>query len=255
MQQSVNHSNHQPLPASLERALPGDRQRREFEAYVSKVFRHAYDARVSKFMPELLGIRDAGGELVGTLGIRRANDGPLFLEQYLDRPVDVALSEALAAFGTRITRDMLVEVGNLAATHAGGTRWLIIALTAYLQGAGYDWVVFTATPSLRNSFRKLGLRMIPLGEASLEQLPEADRAAWGRYYDGGPQVIAVNVHHTYGVLERELRLERALHLLKGMWDCAYRIGATRLGAMIEGAMIEGSMIESGLAPATAPVKA
>ena len=47
-------------------------------------------------------------------------------------------------------------MGNLATVSSGGARWLIIALTAYLQGAGYDWVVFTAVRSLRNSFEKPG---------------------------------------------------------------------------------------------------
>ena len=236
MNPSVTNARSGSLPASLERALAGDAQRPEFEAYVQSVFAQAYRADVRKFMPELLGIRDDAGRLIGTLGIRRAADERLFLEQYLEHPIEARLGAALAPFGATVTRDMLVEVGNLAATQAGGTRWLIIALTAYLQGAGYDWVVFTATPSLRNSFRKLGLRMISLGEARLEHLPANERPAWGHYYDGGPQVIAVSVHHTYGVLEKDLRLERTLHLLKGIWDCAYHIGATRLATVTRSAL-------------------
>ena len=87
------------------------------------------------------------------------------LEQYLEQPIEKVLSVKINYEASEISRNTIVEVGNLAAHHAGGTRWLIIALTAYLQGAGYDWVAFTSVPSLRNSFRKLGLKLFSLGPA------------------------------------------------------------------------------------------
>ena len=119
-------------------------------------------------MPILLGLRDHSGEYVAALGMRHAENTPLFLEHYLDQPVEEVLSNILRAEPGEISRRSIVEIGNLAAEHAGGSRWLIVALTAYLQGAGYDWVVFTGVQSLRNSFRKLGLKLFPLAQAELD---------------------------------------------------------------------------------------
>lgn len=216
------------LPVHVTLLEAGEQLREEQEAFIAATFARAYGARVVRFMPSLMGLRSEDGELLAALGLRHAAKEQLFLEHYLDAPVEEVLATALSGFGAEPTREHLVEVGNLAARGAGGTRWLIIALSAYLQGAGQQWVVFTATPALRNSFRRLGLRLIHLGSAPRERLPLAEQAHWGTYYDGGPEVVAVNVPHTFGVLERSLRLERALHALGAVWQGAYSVGAAHI---------------------------
>lgn len=205
-----------------------DPQRAGLEQFIRDVFRAHYGARVRSCMPKLLGLAADDGQVLAALGLRAADRDTLFLETYLDQPVEQALGHALAPLGMAVRREQIMEVGNLAASHAGGARWLIIALTAYLQGAGYDWVVFTALPGLRNSFRKLGLHMIALGSASLQRLPLDQQADWGNYYEGGPEVVAVNVHHTYGVLDRHLRTERAVQALHKLWRAAYGLGTDSL---------------------------
>jgi len=39
-------------------------------------------------MPELFGMNNASGELCAVAGVRLANSEPLFLERYLDEPID-----------------------------------------------------------------------------------------------------------------------------------------------------------------------
>lgn len=196
----------------------------QLERFIHAVFAEQYAADIRRFMPVLMGLHSQSGSYLAALGLRMASDGPLFLEYYLRQPVEKMLSSAAHYEPDEISRTSIVEVGNLAAHHAGGARWLIIALTAYLQGAGYDWVVFTSVTSLRNSFRKLGLKMYSLGRAELQMLPDAEQSSWGSYYDSHPQVMAVNVHHTYGVLERLLRLENALAALRNIWQQSFTFG-------------------------------
>src|SRR6187402_194533 len=57
-------------------------------------------------------INAADGRPLAVLGYRSAEGGPLFLESYLDRPVEQAVS---AAFGMDLTRADIVEIGCLAA--------------------------------------------------------------------------------------------------------------------------------------------
>lgn len=218
------------IPTAASLVGPQDPQRERLEQFIRRLYHRHYDARVHHCMPNLLGLCDSDDELLATLGLRPAASDRLFLEQYLGQPVEQRLNQVLNAFEVDVPRETIMEVGNLAAEHSGGGRWLIIALTAYLQGAGYDWVVFTALPALRNSFHKLGLHMIPLGEARKDHLPVEQQADWGRYYDGKPQVMAVNVHHTFGVLDRYLRLEHAVHMLDVLWRRAYELGTAHLVA-------------------------
>ncbi|MGD8408138.1 MAG: thermostable hemolysin [Thiohalophilus sp.] len=216
------------IPTAAALVNPQDPKRDRLEAFIRRTFHTHYDAKVQSCMPSLLGLCDTDDNLLAALGLRPAASDRLFLEQYLGQPVEQRLNQTLSAFGADVPREAIMEVGNLAAEHSGGGRWLIIALTAYLQGAGYDWVVFTALPALRNSFHKLGLHMVPLGEARKDHLPIEQQADWGRYYDGKPQVMAVNVHHTFGVLDRYLRLEQAVHILDHLWRRAYELGTANL---------------------------
>ena len=217
-------SEQRSLPATVTLIPEHKAERNSVEQFIHDVYTEQYAADVQHFMPVLMGLHAKTGSYLAALGLRLASDSPLFLEHYLDQPIETELAAATHYDANEIARDSIVEVGNLAAHHAGGTRWLIIALTAYLQGAGYDWVAFTSVPSLRNSFRKLGLKLYTLGPAELERIPKAEQAHWGRYYDSRPQVMAVNVHHTYGVLEKLLRVEQALTALRQIWQQSFAFG-------------------------------
>jgi hypothetical protein len=201
--------------------------RAEIEDFIHQVFYQHYQADIHHYMPELLALRNDNGQLTAALGIRPALENRLFLENYLEQPVEQCMAQVMPMFEGEIRRDQVIEVGNLAASSAGGSRWLIIALTAYLQGAGYDWVTFTALPSLRNAFKKMGLKVIALGEARKSDLDAHEQSLWGNYYDDNPQVVTVNVHHAYGVLEKQLRFEHALHILQRLWQQAYQIGVAQ----------------------------
>ena len=220
--------NQQSLPVAVTILQDRIDKRKQLEQFIHNVYSQQYDADVQHFMPLLMGFYGRTGDYLAALGLRFATSGPLFLEHYLDQPIEKKLAAVTHAGQHEISRASIVEVGNLAAHHAGGTRWLIIALTAYLQGAGYDWVVFTSVPSLRNSFRKLGLRLHTLGPASESVLPAEEHGKWGRYYHTGPLVMVVNVHHTYGVLERLLRFEQTLTALQHIWQQSFAFGNVAL---------------------------
>lgn len=174
-------------------------RRSETEAFVARVFARAHGARVAKFMPLLLGLRDHGGRLTAACGLRAAGGGPLFLECYLDEPVERALAASIAR---PVARPRIVEVGNLAVAPPGSARALIAALTEYLVPTPFEWVVFTGGPALRNAFQRLGVPLAHLAEARVGRLPEAARADWGTYYDNGPTVCAVEVEASRAALAR-----------------------------------------------------
>lgn len=183
-----------PQPGSLREAL---------EQFIGERFAHTYGARISQFMPELLGLTRQQS-LQAVVGLRPAASQPLFLEHYLAQPVEQLIS-ARGMPGCR--RDQIIEVGNLAALAPGGARLLIIALTHYLYQRGFQWVVFTGTALLLNSFQRLTLSPLLLGQADPECLGE-ERHAWGSYYSTRPQVMAGFIPEGYRQLHSRDMFQR-----------------------------------------------
>ncbi|WP_288252964.1 thermostable hemolysin [uncultured Hydrogenophaga sp.] len=152
---------------------------------IRRRFQQEHQAQLTHFMPRLLGLLDAAGALAGAAGCRPAASETLFLERYVDLPIEQAIA---AVAGEPVARHEVVEVGNLAATSPGCARVLIVALTDWLAGQGYRWVAFTGTRSLLNSFRRLGLTPRVLAPADPARMGDT-LSQWGRYYAQQPQVV------------------------------------------------------------------
>jgi hypothetical protein len=166
--------------------------------FIRNRFLKDYDARLSHLMPLLFSLRDAEDQIVAAFGLREAATSRLFMECYLDQPVEQRIA-ALA--GRPVARDGIVEVGNLAA-RPGGARSMIAVLTAHLYESGFEWVTFTGVATLRSAFHRLGLQPMELARATPDRLTAAERAAWGRYFEGRPVVMAGNVSQGYHALAR-----------------------------------------------------
>jgi hypothetical protein len=162
--------------------LPGERA--ALERFIAARYRAVHGARVQHFCAHLVGVRDAQGGWQAGAGYTPAAHGRLFLEQYLDAPVESALT---TASGTPVIRPEVAEVGNLATVPGLGRR-LIPAIARHLHLQGYRWVVFTATRELRNALRRLRLEPLLLAPALPGRLADAG-AAWGRYYAHDPAVL------------------------------------------------------------------
>lgn len=172
-------------PARLEPMHRTHPQRPSFEAFIAARFGRAYGARLTHFLPHLLGVRDGLERWQAAAGYAAAGVQELFLEQYLDEPVERTLGRAV---GRPVARNDVVEVGNLAAVSAGMARALIPLLARHLHRMGYRWVAFTATRALRNSFHRLGLQPLVLAPADPARLPDGG-VSWGSYYAQDPVVM------------------------------------------------------------------
>lgn len=203
----------------LHLASPDSARRGALEQFIGQRFALQHGAHIRHFMPCLFGLEDPAGQLSGAVGVRGASSGPLFVERYLDQPIETAIAARLQIAPPR--RDELVEVGNLAADSPGAARLLIVALTDLLVALGFRWVTFTGTPTLLNSFQRLGLAPVELGLADPARMGE-ELADWGRYYDSQPMLMAGDI---LGGHQRLLQLgayprlgHQPLYALEGMPD-------------------------------------
>lgn len=174
-----------PEPPLIWREAHGGPERRRLERLIEDCFAAEHDARITHFLPRLFGLWQADTPLAA-VGVRQADAAPLFQEGYLDAPAEACLSRAL---GVPIARAGIAEIGNLASARRGLQRRLFLHLIDQLAAEGLTWVLFTAIPAVINGIRRLGIDLLPLRLADPAWLGE-ERAAWGRYYDRHPWVMA-----------------------------------------------------------------
>ena len=166
-------------------------QRRQVESFIAQRFLDVHGARIANFMPNLLALSGADGRTRAALGVRDAACGSLFLEYYLDSPVENVLAEK-AALCRLPARARIAEIGNLASVDRRASRRLFSLLSAYLARENFEWAVFTGCSALTRMFAGLGIETVTLGRALQSSLP-VDQQTWGGYYEDSPQVVAGRV--------------------------------------------------------------
>lgn len=126
---------------------------------------------------------------MAALAVRRAADETLFLETYLELPIEAAVS---MAFGRQVERGDIVEIGCLAAapTPAMLRLWGEAAVSLSDQ---HRVAVATLTLPLRRMFARVGLPFVELAKADPALLRGAARHDWGRYYETQPFVCAGDI--------------------------------------------------------------
>ena len=187
------------LSSSLVLVDGGHPLRVRTERFIADRYRQSYGAEVASFMPCLLVNVDSNGDVQASAGLRCAGQGPLFAEQYLDKPVDTLLSER---FATRVTRPQVAEIGHLSGAGNGAGKRFFPLIAAYLHSIHLDWAVFVATAPLRELFERIELRPLALAPARAERLGSM-AAAWGSYYQHDPWVIGGPLHFGQHLLAAE----------------------------------------------------
>lgn len=162
--------------------------RREVEAFIHTVFKVSYGANVTEFMPTLVALRDENGVLMAAFGMRSAAEEKLFLEQYINQPIEELISEKI---GKAITREDITCIGNLAVSNPRNAGVLIAHIIQHSLSIGIKWCVATAHHSLQNGLIKGGRDVYPLHLADKACLSAKEQAVWGNYYDQTPQVVAI----------------------------------------------------------------
>ena len=155
------------------------------EVFLDQAYGRAFGGRIRRHYPNIMTLRDEAGDVLAAVGFRKAAHEPLFLEQYLDDPVEQAVARES---GRPAARHQIAEIGNLASCNPGASLILFLALARHLDQSGCDLAVATATRQLRRSFAKVGFATRQLAAADRSRLA-GGAEDWGRYYDTDPLVL------------------------------------------------------------------
>jgi hypothetical protein len=162
--------------------------REPLEQYIKTLFLEKHNAQIHHFLPTLMALSNQDKQLLAVCGLSSAHENTLFLECYLDQPIEQILS---TISGKSISRHHITEIGNLAVASPENIRCLLTSIHLQLHKTDAEWAVFTGIRSLKNALTKLNIPTISLGVAKLDSLPEHERKSWGSYYDENPEVLAI----------------------------------------------------------------
>ena len=129
-------------------------------------------------------------------GFRPGLYRPMFLEQYLDAPIEQQVS---ALSRQPVDRCSLVEIGNFAVASKGYGPLVMVLMAAALAEAGYEWMIFTVTEQVERLIRRLGFKPHYLASADANRLA-GEKLHWGSYYENNPRVMAGNIKTATSVI-------------------------------------------------------
>jgi Thermostable hemolysin len=154
--------------------------------------RDQYAGRLScnlvSFYPNTISLY-VDGRLTAVAGYREAAREQLFLEQYLDAPIEECLRRK---FQPGATRSHIVEIGGFAALGCGAGLALMQQLAPTLLDLGFRQLVCTANRAIQKCLSSLGLEPVFIAQADADRIstPVSD---WGNYYEGNPVVLAGDI--------------------------------------------------------------
>lgn len=177
--------------------------RAQAETFIAEGFFNAHRATINNFMPQLFTlVSDSlkGETIKACLGVRPATE-TLFVEQYLDLPIDQTCPELA------IERRYIAEIGNLVSNNRHATLVLFITAAISLHRAGYREMVFCATRKVATILKQVGAALYPIIEADGRRLGSS-LGEWGRYYDEQPVVMRLNLASVVDLIEESPLLQK-----------------------------------------------
>ena len=205
---SDNNINRPVYDAQINIFSQGESGRPHLESFISQIFRKHYNVDINNFYPQLLAIESLNhdvndnNKIKAVAGVRCASEENLFSEYYLSDNLETELN---TIYKKDISRQKIVEVGNLAPANIGQMRWLIASITAYLYSAGYEYLIFTAIPTIYNSFKRMDMPVTIMAQANQDCLPDEIKQHWGpEYYSYKPIVIAGDIVKGFEVMKKNI---------------------------------------------------
>lgn len=184
------------LPCQVIIASRHSIKKSSISTYINEIYAQHYDADIETHYPMLFSLVNAHGDILAALGFRPAISGALFLEQYLERPIEEYV---------RSPRSEIVEIGNLASNKKGATILLFTALSAYLTHQGFANAVITSTQSLEKRLKRMSIFTHRLIEANSNLLHKKEN--WGSYYKTCPHVLTGPLKAGFDCLKKEFSAE------------------------------------------------
>ncbi len=152
--------------------------------HIARSYRTTFSADTTERPVRLVVTLTRSGEVACATGIR-CHDESFFSQQYLDLPVNDALSRRS---GLDVAPQAILEVGGLACTSPFAAFPTLQAVFKWGRERGIDWGLFTATEEVRRLIKRARIQPLLLAKAEPHRVQNPSQ--WGDYYDHDPWVCA-----------------------------------------------------------------
>jgi len=166
-------------------------------------YEERFACELSEFHPNTVSVYE-NNILTAVAGFRGAASGQLFLEQYLDTPIEDCI---WAKFTPPAKRHEIVELGGFAASSRHAAFPLMMYLAPALHKLGYTKLVCTANKPIQICLKRLGLNPIFVADADQTKLAASDER-WGTYYKGHPQIFTGDIKAGIQAMAKKAALRR-----------------------------------------------
>jgi len=154
---------------------------------IERRFGTVHNAKPSPCYPDYVAVGDLPSTPRAALGVRFAGRERLFLEAYLDGPIETVISRAMEK---PVSRDRIVEIGCLAADQPAALMQLLLETAERLDTADLI-ATATLTLPLQSMFKRIGMPLVRLATADPARVHRA--VEWGSYYAQAPAIFAGDV--------------------------------------------------------------
>lgn len=171
-------------------------ERVRVESFISDKYKEIHNASLSEFFSTLFAGYTENRMQVA-IGMENLSGKDAFLEQYLETPVQVSLEKFTQS---KVSRDKLVEIGNLASLNMENAKLMVAFLVFHLSRQKIEWAVCTGTVAVRYVLQQMRLHFHVIDKADPNVLGAAQKQ-WGNYYQQKPLVLAINVAEALAVTQ------------------------------------------------------
>jgi len=184
--------------------IDGTDNRLNTELFIKSGFDKAFNADIKNFLPILIQMGDHQPR--AALGLRSAR-APLFIEQYLAKPIEKIINPE-----SNPNRFEIAELGNLYSSNRRFTIPLFMTMSVGLFLAGFKYLCFSGTDKVRALLAKEQVSFKEIKDAEQNTLqPSQDN--WGDYYQHQPKVCVINLVDVMNLLEGNIAHQQKMNKL------------------------------------------
>lgn len=173
--------------------------RKEVEQFIKQGYLDNYAATLDALSPLILSVRsNSNDEMVAAFGFSYADQGHLYSESYLEKPIEKVLANCSSTDSNKksVKRSKVIELSHFSISEHINKLSIICFINKYLNSLNANWLVFTSDVAVTNEFEKLGLELIYLCDANKRAVATAS-TNWGSYFDSSPRVYCSQISRSF----------------------------------------------------------
>lgn len=161
------------------------------EAFINKSFKKKYSTE-AKFVPSILISLNYNKRIFEVLGMGLAESGPLFLEQYLQYPIE---QEIGFFYKTAIKRESIAEMGTVISFCRSTKQLLLILLINYLYKTNREWLVLLSNSEIENTLKRMHFTTVPFSDESIKK-----KEQWAGYLNDESRIMYGHIPSAMSIL-------------------------------------------------------